>query len=359
MTEKILLFTTGQSNTVRRSANSNWFPSGRAFKWNNAISTPSSVGTAFEPLDPTGASIGEAIASVLAEAKPDAEVYVVTCGKGGLAVGSWLPGGSPDLFAAGKANVEAALTALGKTKIDRFIWWQGETGGELSSYQSDLTSVIARFRAESWMDADTPITIFGTTNAARGGDAKYDTINANLLAVAVAHGALFVPTWVFSGNASQLASYQIYWADALHPSSHGYVAIGQFAANLMLAQEKSFELNPFTPFVYGLTAVGSASYDARSGYFYQIGPVTFYTATVSWSGHTGSGPLCLGDQMPFLPPIHTVGDIMFQSGYSPDDGLCTRLDALGRRVVFDGKTAVSVPASGNLQFSGMFLSANA
>ena len=49
----------------------------------------------------------------------------------------------------------------------------------------------------------------------------------------------------------------------------------------------------FTPYVYGSTSAGTATYDSQLGSYTQVGNIVTFEIDISWSGHTGTGDLIL------------------------------------------------------------------
>ena len=82
-------------------------------------------------------------------------VYLIQCGEGGAAINLWVGSGtSSRLYAANKADIEAALALLGKSTIDYYIYQGGENeGGSVSSFGTNLQTLLTQLRAESWWSA--------------------------------------------------------------------------------------------------------------------------------------------------------------------------------------------------------------
>ena len=55
----------------------------------------------------------------------------------------------------------------------------------------------------------------------------------------------------------------------------------------------------FTPTVIGSTTAGTATYSVQEGYYTRIGNVVYYTATLTWTGGTGTGNLYISG-LPFM-----------------------------------------------------------
>lgn len=61
----------------------------------------------------------------------------------------------------------------------------------------------------------------------------------------------------------------------------------------------------FTPTVIGSTSAGSASYSLREGSYYRIGKLVYFSIRLSWTGHTGTGDLRIGN-LPFTTATRTT-----------------------------------------------------
>ncbi|MBZ9704598.1 MULTISPECIES: sialate O-acetylesterase [unclassified Mesorhizobium] len=163
----IVILSTGQSNTARHPAYS-WTPQPNLYLWNHdgAVDAATHIGTGFNPMDATTMGYDYSYANEVAKANPLATVYLVKVGQGSLAIAQWMAGAAaPDMYGCCKNNIEAALAVIGASKIDNFLWWQGESDAMAGSttYFSDFNTVVARFRAETWFPYATPITIMGTS----------------------------------------------------------------------------------------------------------------------------------------------------------------------------------------------------
>jgi hypothetical protein len=59
-----------------------------------------------------------------------------------------------------------------------------------------------------------------------------------------------------------------------------------------------FEEGTFTPTIDGSTSAGTGTYTAQSGRYTRIGNRVIFSAVVTWTAHTGTGPMRLGN-LPF------------------------------------------------------------
>ncbi|MER9452060.1 sialate O-acetylesterase, partial [Mesorhizobium sp. M0254] len=166
--EPHIILSSGQSNAAIHWAYA-WTPQPNLFLWNYDASgwvsgALPATGTAFAAMDATTMNWAYAYANEYAKEHPRQNVYLIVDAVGGIPISKWMTGGpSPDMYASLKANVQAALTVLGKSFIDEFLWWQGENDAAAGSttYVSDFNSVHNRLIAETWFDEATPIIISG------------------------------------------------------------------------------------------------------------------------------------------------------------------------------------------------------
>lgn len=172
----IIILTTGQSNEGRDTGGDTPVLTGvRAW---NSLAYPTAAGTKW-----VDAEIGQK------PCKPDQEeglywnnqfvqmcreihrrtgkiIYWINVSHGGLSIDNWLPSAPIlDMYALIQQEVEAALDNLvtagaipvGET-LDLINFSQGESDDNwLASYTTKFDDVIARFKAESWVSADTKI----------------------------------------------------------------------------------------------------------------------------------------------------------------------------------------------------------
>lgn len=178
MGEPIVELVTGQSNASNKVAYS-WTPPANLLVWNwdGNIGT---VGNDFVAPDPTKMCLGYSAAATEARANPDRMVYLINIAYPGQAIASWLPGASLDVYATLKANTEAALAKIGRTKVDKAGWWQGEGDAASTTYESDFEAVHARLRGETWFPYTTHIVMMGISPYV----ATWDIFNINLLNLA-------------------------------------------------------------------------------------------------------------------------------------------------------------------------------
>lgn len=159
----IVVLVTGQSNVASQPALS-WTPPPNLFIWDWDNANDTDIGTSFSPVPNNKMGLATGIGEQLALAYPEARIRLVNIGKGSQAIAQWKTGAaSPDMFKACEQNVEAALAVLGLSKIDYFVWWQGEsdaaTGVNNQNYPADFETVITRFRGQPWFPRETPCAI--------------------------------------------------------------------------------------------------------------------------------------------------------------------------------------------------------
>jgi hypothetical protein len=171
----LVVAVSGQSNpaNVRDYV---WQPESNVYVWN---ATGTALGTAFAVADSTKISFPVSFANEIARQNPDRSVFVVTGARPGRAIVNWLPGApDEDVYALLKTRVEAALSSLSASTIDRFVWWQGESDAAApSAYETNFEAVVARLRGETWFPYNTNITIMGIVSAAINGSSIYRDMN--------------------------------------------------------------------------------------------------------------------------------------------------------------------------------------
>lgn len=174
-TGPIVIVVAGQSNALGayRSANPAHNPASPKVKvWDNIVGAWGSSNLDSVPMSrasPGGSSggnnYGVAAAHYLAE-RTGRPVYMIMDATGGTSIDAWTATGITSLrYAALRTTVAAALAALpGKTTVDLMIWAQGEEDALLNTFAvhvAKLTTLNAQLRAETWMQATTPVFLMG------------------------------------------------------------------------------------------------------------------------------------------------------------------------------------------------------
>jgi hypothetical protein len=145
----ILLVGDGQSNMVQVSTTTVTILRSDVFVWNG--STWLTAGATS-----VGAMVIRAAERLAAET--DRPVYCVISGLNGAAISNWVgSGASSARYVATKALVEGALastalTTLSKTKIDAFVWMQGEADSNSTTYVANFETLASQLAAETWWD---------------------------------------------------------------------------------------------------------------------------------------------------------------------------------------------------------------
>ena len=175
-TEPILIAIAGQSNAVGIN-NGGPNPSNSLVKTWDAVTGAWVSGGQYTALpwtrstpDGNGGNNNFALSAAhyVAE-KTGREVYIVFDAVGGQPISQWMGiGTSSTRYAALKTKIQNALnttpfTSISKNTIDGLIWAQGEADFErpFADYLSDITTLDAQFKAETWVEEWTPFFIMG------------------------------------------------------------------------------------------------------------------------------------------------------------------------------------------------------
>lgn len=220
--DPLIIFVSGQSNVaIEEPLATN--PPANLFKWNWLGDDETTVGTKFLPASRSLVGLGLSYATEIANAFVGRPVFLINIGRGAQPIAQWMTGAAtPDLYACCKQNVEAALAYLGATKVDRFLWWQGESDDGSATYPADFETVIARFRGETWFPYETPIVIMGVS--------PYYFTNENGLNDTLAHCAERDPqrrTYISQRDTKIID----YWMppSGIHMTGLGYQLAGKLA----------------------------------------------------------------------------------------------------------------------------------
>lgn len=334
----LVILATGQSN-IANVLTYSWAPAPNLRIWNNTPDVAGSVGTQFLPGDATKISYARSLANELAKAYPKRTVYLINIGKSGQAIAQWMAGASsPDVYADCQANVVPALAALGVSKIDVLVWWQGEAdaglanSGDADQYVTDFETVMTRFKAEAWFPLTTPIVLSGIVSGAISGTAGYGWMNPYLQACANADPMnriftypAFLPAgfWEGVGNVHLTATgYELAGAAAAHaflgrtgPRSSGFfvvdyetgrVGLGPLSRHpggYLTVNRNSKPYQPSTALIQAVAPDGgNAQFEARSF----AGSSQFMGRRANGTGTTPT-PVVSGD------PIVTFGAIGYKA----------------------------------------------
>lgn len=162
----IVILSTGQSN-MPHTVLYDWQPQDNLFVWDfDANKSPSnSIGAGFVKAPSTKMGPSIVGADVLAKRFPQHNFYVLNFSVGGLGLDNW--GANPPNYnfrQAIKANVEKALSTIGKDRIDYLIW----AGAESDVNQRNQTipsllenNLIAWLKTNDWFDSTTPTYVLG------------------------------------------------------------------------------------------------------------------------------------------------------------------------------------------------------
>jgi Carbohydrate esterase, sialic acid-specific acetylesterase len=223
--DPIVILATGQSNFVQTPAFT-WSPESRAKVW-NYNHTDGNIGTAFVALASTTINVADKFASEVARLNPTRTVYLINAATAlsGNTIKRWLPGATGiDNYLQITNNVPVALAAIGATKIDLLIWWQGEAQtADFYDYPIDWETFYNRLVLESWFPRATPMIIFGIAPTTISGSIYTDITNGKLQEVVRADPDC--RRFVYTGSLA--ASF---WQGGFHLNGSGYDQVGKMAA---------------------------------------------------------------------------------------------------------------------------------
>jgi hypothetical protein len=118
-----------------------------------------------------------------------------------------------------------------------------------------------------------------------------------------------------------------------------------------------------TPFVYGSTSAGVGTYTYQMGHYSQIANVIFYSITLTWTAHTGTGNLrvgglavAAGNNGDYTPPAVYFSNITLLAVGNKIEG--TIIPATTTIFLYEvgGAAASAVPmdTAGSLYLSGFY-----
>lgn len=349
----IIIYAAGQSNFVDAFSFS-WSPNSAAQVWNNSVGTVG-TGTAFVPLSATVVSLPQKFASDVADANPGHPVYLITSAFSGQPISHWLPGtGAPDAYADGVANVSAALAVIGATKINSFLWWQGEADSVPlnQSYIANFTTMMTRFWTpnNSWFPQETPVMVHGIASVADGNNINANANQMNDVLQAVVNADPDKRRFVYTSSLHG----STYWqsgGNSGHMTAQGYYSAGAMSAGMYLHGPGRNTLagtvtDPVTGFlIFGNPAVAAVPFlFNNNAAAIPTAPTT--TATVQELGADGQGAFHIVDAFGNFAGYscrRADGTLVASTGLLANDLIC----AFGAQG-FDGTNYVSGNKAGLL-----------
>lgn len=179
--ESIIMLYDGQSNVDGVEWDYDWNPATNALRYNPDTG-------AFERLDPTKIRGGWYALHLLAKRHPLNPVYGIFNGTGSVKISNWTEGTpAPDMYAQGKARVEAALALIpGATHIGYHLRRLGESDALALTalFEIDWETVDARHLGEDWYRPSTQMIIGGVVPSAIPPDSRYDVMTSILRTIA-------------------------------------------------------------------------------------------------------------------------------------------------------------------------------
>ena len=112
----------------------------------------------------------------------------------------------------------------------------------------------------------------------------------------------------------------------------------------------------FTPTVVGTTTAGTCSYSAQRGKMVRIGGFIFFTVTVRWSSHTGTGNIKIngfpsGNAFKPYSDSYPVSAVLINSGYAVE---AMSTATINPNYPPDVDTFTAIAANGGVLLSGFF-----
>ncbi len=119
---------------------------------------------------------------------------------------------------------------------------------------------------------------------------------------------------------------------------------GNADPNTLDCYQENYASNSWTPVIFGGTTAGTATYSVQEGFYTRWGNLIFCTATVVFSGHTGTGNLSLSG-LPFA--AKTAGSGTYRSSIIIEEGGGVKAILRLQSGTTATTTGVSIAASGN------------
>lgn len=246
----LVVLVTGQS-FVPATQPLAWTPAPNLKMWNFS-GVDGNVGTAYAVPSSTTIGLPTGYLSRLALENPTRPVYGIAIGFSSQAISHWLAGtGAPDIYQNILNNITAALLAAGgATKIDRFVWMQGQADclPLNTSYVANFTTMMGRFWGNSWFPKETRTDVFSIASMADGDPVNTDADRMNDLLLAVVNAMPDTRRYFYLSTFTGAT----YW-DAVslgHPTAQGIVSMSRLIGRSNL---NGVTNDPFT----GNVAIGT------------------------------------------------------------------------------------------------------
>ena len=156
--------------------------------------------------------------------------------------------------------------------------------GRSSAAAGDIEEIICTAAGRALLDDD---------NAA----AQLTTLNA-----AAANATTFVGTTSIALNRASAAQALTGINGITFPATQ----VASADANTL----DDYEEGAFTPEIRGTTTAGTGTYTSRVGAYVKVGRITYVTADVTWSAHTGTGNLRIAG-LPFTAGSDSLGQLAY------------------------------------------------
>jgi hypothetical protein len=123
-------------------------------------------------------------------------------------------------------NIPPALAAVGASKIDMTLWWQGESDADYNSrYETEFEAAMTYMESKTWNSPSNKLIVCGLAPTAFNGLASSDVMNGRLAALAAAK-----PNRVFADIAGNVSISD--WNDIYHMTGDGYYNAASYVASL-------------------------------------------------------------------------------------------------------------------------------
>ncbi len=298
-TDPIVILCSGQSNMAERySGTFNW--SDRIKYWNWPEYTQN-TGTAFTAFSNTQINIPMTFASQIQEKYPNRDIYVINISWSAAPIAQWIdPQATDYLWTTLVNNVNAALSVAGRTKIDYFIWWQGEADvttedADWGAYRSKWETMYSQLTSNSWADGNTLNTyIFAIAGSPKNNWRDYSKMNTSLQSLVGARSD--TRRYI---NTAQLVEPGAWTEDNVHISAAGQVLLMPMIRRVLDGWGSVYPPPSKNLYlggqVVGSTTAGTATFTRQTDFGDQDGRRETHTIVSAWTGHTGTGQMRIKD----------------------------------------------------------------
>lgn len=161
-------------------------------------------------------------------------------------------------------TVATALAAIGASKVNLFLWWQGESDAQFNTrYELEFNSFASWLGGQPWWAVDTKSIFCGHCPTELNGLAQSSPFNSRMAAIASTYSGYYANLAALPASVWQ--GYYVGWAtDPFHMSAAGYKAAGDYIYDNVYAPALNSRLKVRTADNTGWTTLNPSQVKIRN-----------------------------------------------------------------------------------------------